>query len=224
VTDNGMGMDAATQKRIFEPFFTTKEVGKGTGLGLSTVYGIVQQSGGHIRLESELQRGTSFKIYLARVDATLDVTVPRRPGTIPVRGAGTVLLVEDDDAVRHVAARILRDTGYTVLETRRPSEALNMCAGGKLAVDLLLTDIVMPETSGPKLAEQLSALYPGIRVVYMSGYSGVAPVTERTLVGAAGYIEKPFAASALAEKVREALEGPLKPRPSSLPRGAEPTP
>jgi DNA-binding NtrC family response regulator len=99
-----------------------------------------------------------------------------------------------------------------------------MCAGGQCAVDLLLTDIVMPETSGPKLAGQLSALYPSLRVVYMSGYSGVAPVSESTFAGAAGYIEKPFSASALAEKVREAIEGPLKPRPSVLPRGFEPTP
>jgi CheY-like chemotaxis protein len=224
VTDTGTGMDAATQKRIFEPFFTTKEVGKGTGLGLSTVYGIVQQTGGHIRLESELGRGTCFKIYFARVDASIDATAPRRPRTVPVKGAGTVLLVEDDDAVRHVAGRILRENGYTVLETRRPSEALSVCASGERAVDLLLTDIVMPETSGPKLAEQLSALYPTIRVVYMSGYSGVAPVNEQTFGGSAGYIEKPFSASALAEKVRQALEGPFRPHLSVLPRGVEPTP
>ena len=206
VSDTGTGMDAATQKRIFEPFFTTKEVGKGTGLGLSTVYGIVQQSGGHIRLQSELQHGTCFKVYLARVDATVDPTLPRRPRTIPVKGAGTILLVEDDDAVRHVAARILRDNGYTVLETRRPSEALGVCAERKTAIDLLLTDIVMPETSGPKLAEELSSLYPSVRVLYMSGYSGVAPI-DRSAGGDAGYIEKPFAASALVEKVREALSG-----------------
>jgi PAS domain S-box-containing protein len=207
VSDHGTGMDAATQKRIFEPFFTTKEVGKGTGLGLSTVYGIVQQSGGHIRLESVVNRGTCFKVYLTRVDGTVETTVPRRPRTIPVKGAGTILLVEDDEAVRQVAARILRENGYTVFETRKPSEALGICADGKRPIDLLLTDIVMPEASGPKLAEELAVLYPGIRVLYMSGYSGVAPTsTERSLVGDAGYIEKPFAASALAEKVREALE------------------
>jgi two-component system, cell cycle sensor histidine kinase and response regulator CckA len=205
ISDTGTGMDAATQKRIFEPFFTTKEVGKGTGLGLSTVYGIVQQSGGHIRLQSELQRGTCFKIYLARVDANLETALPRRSRTIPVKGVGTILLVEDDDAVRHVAARILRDNGYTVLETRRPSEALTMCAESKSPIDLLLTDIVMPETSGPKLAEELSSRYPNLRVLYMSGYSGVAPASTRGVVGDASYIEKPFAASALTEKVRETL-------------------
>ena len=206
VSDTGTGMDAATQKRIFEPFFTTKEVGKGTGLGLSTVYGIVQQGGGHIRLDSELHRGTCFEIYLARVDATMETAPPRRSRTIPVKGVGTILLVEDDDAVRHVAARILRDSGYTVLETRRPSEALKICAESKSAIDLLLTDIVMPETSGPKLAQELSSRYPTLRVLYMSGYSGVAPIADRGMVGGASYIEKPFAASALTEKVREVLE------------------
>jgi two-component system, cell cycle sensor histidine kinase and response regulator CckA len=205
VNDTGTGMDAATQKRIFEPFFTTKEVGKGTGLGLSTVYGIVQQSGGHIRLQSELHRGTCFKVYLTRLDASIETVQPRRSRTIPVKGAGTILLVEDDDAVRHVAARILRDNGYTVLETRRPSEALTMCAESKSPIDLLLTDIVMPETSGPKLAEQLSSRHPNLRVLYMSGYSGVAPASTRGMLGDASYIEKPFAASALTEKVRETL-------------------
>jgi two-component system, cell cycle sensor histidine kinase and response regulator CckA len=179
VRDTGMGMDAATQKRIFEPFFTTKEVGKGTGLGLSTVYGIVQQSGGHIRLESELNHGTCFNLYFARIDASIETAQPRRSRTIPVKGAGTILLVEDDEAVRHVAARILRDNGYTVLETRRPSEALRVCAEHHASIDLLLTDIVMPETTGPKLAEELSSRYPNLRVLYMSGYSGVAPKSER---------------------------------------------
>jgi PAS domain S-box-containing protein len=208
VSDTGIGMDAATQKRIFEPFFTTKEVGKGTGLGLSTVYGIVQQSGGHIRLHSELRHGTRFDVYIARVDASIDTTSsPRRSRTIPVKGSGTILLVEDDDAVRHVSARILRDYGYTVLETRRPSEALAVCAENKGTIDLLLTDIVMPETSGPKLAKELSSRYPNLRVLYMSGYSGIAPISDRTLTGHADYIEKPFAASALAEKVREAMRG-----------------
>ncbi|HMJ56230.1 MAG TPA: response regulator [Polyangiaceae bacterium] len=207
VSDTGTGIDAATQKRIFEPFFTTKEVGKGTGLGLSTVYGIVQQSGGHLRVQSELQHGTCFKVYLPRVDAVTDIAQPRRPRTIPVKGAGTILLVEDDEAVRHVAARILRENGYTVLETRRPSEALSVCAESKTPIDLLLTDIVMPETSGPKLAEELSARYPSLRVLYMSGYSGVAPTSTRSIAADAGYIEKPFAASALAEKVRQAMRG-----------------
>jgi two-component system cell cycle sensor histidine kinase/response regulator CckA len=209
VRDTGTGIDAATQKRIFEPFFTTKEVGRGTGLGLSTVYGIVQQSGGHIRLVSELNRGTCFKVLLARVDGAIDAAGARRPRTIPVKGAGTILLVEDDEAVRHVAARILRESGYTVFETRRPSEARSICADcadKKLAIDLLLTDIVMPETSGPKLAAELSALYPAMRVVYMSGYAGVAPLTGGE-TESAGYLEKPFAASALAEKVRNALAG-----------------
>jgi DNA-binding NtrC family response regulator len=140
------------------------------------------------------------------VDATIETALPR-PRTLPVKGAGTILLVEDDDAVRHVTARILRDNGYTVLETRRPSEARVLCAESKTTIDLLLTDIVMPETSGPKLAQELSSLYPSLHVLYMSGYSGVAPLYDRSVSGEAAYIEKPFAASALVEKVREAMRG-----------------
>jgi CheY-like chemotaxis protein/two-component sensor histidine kinase len=206
VSDTGGGMDAGTQKRIFEPFFTTKEVGKGTGLGLSTVYGIVQQSGGHIRLESDVGQGTCFKIYLARVDARVDASAQRRPDAALPAMAGTVLLVEDDEAVRQVTARILRDNGYTVLETRRPSEARAVCKemGGK--IDLLLTDIVMPEISGPKLADELSATHPRMRVLYMSGYAGAS--WYRPADSKAACLEKPFAPATLAEKVREVLGQP----------------
>jgi CheY-like chemotaxis protein len=201
VSDTGTGMDAATQKRIFEPFFTTKGVGKGTGLGLSTVYGIVQQSGGHIWVYSELRRGTSFKLYFARVDSTASASSPRLTKAAPPNGVGTILLVEDDEAVRHVTARILRDRGYTVLETRRPSEARDICAQRGTSIDLLLTDIIMPETSGPRLAEELSRAYPQLRVLYMSGYAGAALEQAGWLDSDAAYLEKPFTPGSLADKV-----------------------
>jgi len=206
VSDTGTGMDAATQKRIFEPFFTTKGIGRGTGLGLSTVYGIVQQSGGHIWVYSELRRGTSFKIYFARAGETAAASSPRLTKAAPANGTGTILLVEDDEAVRHITARILRDRGYTVLETRRPSEARDICAQRGTSIDLLLTDVVMPETSGPRLAEELSQAYPQLRVLYMSGYAGAALEHAGWLDTGAAYLEKPFTPGSLAEKVRAILQ------------------
>jgi CheY-like chemotaxis protein len=206
VSDTGMGMDTATIKRIFEPFFTTKEVGKGTGLGLSTVYGIVQQSGGHIWVYSEVQRGTSFKAYFPRADGATAVA-GTRPGKAQIEnGVGTILLVEDDEAVRIVTARVLRDRGYTVLETRRPSEALHVCKERGSSIDLLLTDIVMPETSGPRLAEELSRSYPQMRVLYMSGYAGAALEHAGWLDDGAAYLEKPFTPGSLADKVKDLLD------------------
>jgi PAS domain S-box-containing protein len=206
VTDTGTGMDEATQKRIFEPFFTTKEVGKGTGLGLSTVYGIVQQSGGHIVVYSEMNRGTSFKTYFPRIDGRSNVSMFRQPKAQVANGVGTILLVEDDEAVRHVTARVLRERGYTVLETRRPSEARNLCQTHSAAIDLLLTDIVMPETSGPRLAEELSQSYPQMRVLFMSGYAGAALEHAGWLDNGAAYLEKPFSPGSLADKVGKLLE------------------
>jgi PAS domain S-box-containing protein len=206
VTDTGVGMDAATIKRIFEPFFTTKEVGKGTGLGLSTVYGIVQQSGGHIWVYSEPKRGTSFKTYFPRSDGAAASSGPRPMKGQIANGVGTILLVEDDDAVRVVTARVLRERGYTILEARRPSEARALCKERGSAIDLLLTDIVMPESSGPRLAEELSRSYPEMRVLYMSGYAGAALEHAGWLDDGAAYLEKPFTPGSLADKVKELLE------------------
>jgi two-component system cell cycle sensor histidine kinase/response regulator CckA len=206
VTDTGTGMDEATQKRIFEPFFTTKEVGKGTGLGLSTVYGIAQQSGGHIWVYSELNRGTSFKTYFPRADAKTASSGSRIPKAQTHNGVGTILLVEDDEAVRNVTARVLRERGYTVFETRRPSEARAVCQDRSKSIDLLLTDIVMPETSGPRLAEELSQFNPQMRVLFMSGYAGAALEHAGWLDDGAAYLEKPFSPAILAEKVRTLLE------------------
>jgi len=200
VTDTGIGMDAATQKRIFEPFFTTKEVGKGTGLGLSTVYGIVRPRRRSHRGVQRTQPWHVFQdlLFESRWLCHIFSTPPPKRGA-PTRGA-TILLVEDDDAVRQIAARVLRDHGYTVMETRRPSEARSACASLGSGIDLLLTDIVMPETSGMRLAEELSRLYPQMRVLYMSGYPGGAVTLGASLEVGAAYLEKPFTPASLTEK------------------------
>jgi len=205
VTDSGTGMDPEIQRRIFEPFFTTKEVGKGTGLGLATVYGIVQQSGGQIRVHSELGRGTSFKIYFPRLCEVPAMREPQPESTPALGGSGTLLIVEDDPAVRQVAARVLRDRGYTVLEARRPSEARTICAQHGAEIDLLLTDVIMPECPGTELARELTRLYPRMRVVYMSGYPGSAASRIGALGSRAAYLEKPFSPTTLVEKIVSAM-------------------
>jgi PAS domain S-box-containing protein len=205
VTDTGVGMDADIQRRIFEPFFTTKEIGRGTGLGLSTVYGIVQQGGGHVWVYSEVGRGTSFKVYLPRTDEAGAPAPARVRNVAPARGTETILLVEDDEAVRRVAVRILRSCGYNVIEAARVTDARHSCAEMGSSIDLLLTDVVMPEVSGLKLAEELSRYHPKLRVLYMSGYPGGAIVHDGILDADAAYIEKPFSAEDLAAKVRATL-------------------
>jgi len=207
VTDSGTGMDSETQRRIFEPFFTTKEVGQGTGLGLATVYGIVQQSGGQIRVHSELGHGTVFKIYFPRLDEAPTAREQQSDDPAVFGGSGTLLIVEDDAAVRQVAARVLKERGYTVLEARRPSEARRICNEHGSAIDLLLTDVIMPECTGMELARELSALHPRMRVVYMSGYPGGAAARAGVLALGTAYLEKPFSPAALTEKVLAAMKG-----------------
>jgi PAS domain S-box-containing protein len=206
VTDTGTGMDAATCERVFEPFFTTKEVGKGTGLGLSMVYGIAQQSSGSISVYSELGHGSSFKLYLPRVDGQAESLGSPNSTSPDTLQKGTILLVEDDDSVRDVAARILRERGYTVTDTGRVEEALALCKRPGTSFDLLLTDVVMPGLSGPKLAEQVTAAFPKIRVVFMSGYPGTAIVKGGSLEPGVAYIEKPFTPTVLLEKVRQVMK------------------
>jgi signal transduction histidine kinase/CheY-like chemotaxis protein len=206
VSDTGLGMDAETQARIFEPFFTTKELGKGTGLGLSTVYGIVKQSGGNIWVYSEVGRGTTFKVYLPRVEAPLEPRARAAARSGATRGTETVLLVENDPGVRALAGRVLHEHGYTVLEARDCDEALRVGRGHEGEIALVLTDLVMPSASGPDVAEELTALRPGVKLVFMSGYTENAAFRQRGLEPGTAFLDKPFTPAALAQKVREVLD------------------
>ncbi len=208
VTDTGTGMDAATKSHIFEPFFTTKEKGKGTGLGLATVYGIVKQSDGYIWVYSEPGHGTSFKIYLPRV---ADAPGPVRRAFEPsasARGSEMVLAVEDDEMVRALIRRMLETRGYTVLLASHGDEALRLLERHPGRVDLLMTDVVMPGMSGRDLADRVAELRPGIKVLYLSGYTDDAIVRHGVLEPGIAFLQKPFTADALARKVREVLRGP----------------
>ena len=213
VSDTGTGMDAAVQERIFEPFFTTKEVGKGTGLGLSTVYGVVKQSGGNISVYSELGNGTSFKVYLPRVDATTDTARAESEAAHISVGTETVLVVEDEEIVRRMTRQILEASGYAVLEAASGHEALEICRVHVGPVHLLLTDVVMPHMSGPRLSEEVVKICPSISVLYMSGYTDNAIVHQGVLQAGMPFLQKPFTPDALAIKVRETLDSPQKKSP-----------
>jgi PAS domain S-box-containing protein len=206
VSDTGIGMDAATRAHMFEPFFTTKEKGKGTGLGLATIYGIVKQSGGNVWVYSELGRGTTFKIYLPRVEEALK-PIERSSARHGVgRGSETVLIVEDEGAVRSLVRGVLEENGYTVLEAGGGEEALVISARHAGRIDLILTDVVMPHMSGRELAERLASLRPEAKVLYMSGYTDDAIVRHGALAVGTAYLQKPFTPSALVCKIREVLD------------------
>jgi PAS domain S-box-containing protein len=208
VSDDGLGMSKEVKAHLFEPFFTTKEAGKGTGLGLAAVYGIVEQSGGTIWVYSEAGHGTTFKIYLPRAEGAVAPLVRSdRAGELP-RGMETVLLVEDDPAVRDLVARVLGWQGYTVLETADGQEALRLARqhGGK--IHLLLTDVVMPGLSGMALARQLAPLQPGMKLLFMSGYADNAVVQHSILDASVAFLQKPFSSLVLARKVRQVLDAP----------------
>ena len=208
LSDNGVGMDAETQARIFEPFFTTKLKGEGTGFGLSTVYGIVKQSGGNINVYSEPAKGTTFKIYLPRVEEPAGVE--HQPEASPERaGRGeTVLVVEDEPGVRRLARTILERNGYVVLEGADGSEGIRVCEEHREEIHLLLTDVVLPDTGGPALAERVTALCPRVKVLYMSGYTNNAIAHRGVLEPGVVFLPKPFTPEALLSKVREVLESP----------------
>jgi CheY-like chemotaxis protein len=201
-------MDEATRARVFEPFFTTKEQGKGTGLGLATVYGMVKQSGGYIWVYSEPGRGTTFKVYLPNAEHRVGST-PLHPGrrrTDDTHGWETVLLVEDEDAVRALAREVLRRHGYIVLEARHGVDAVRVAERHGDDIHLMVTDVVMPHMSGRDLAERLSSVRPKMKVLFMSGYTDHA-VMHRDLTPGSAFIQKPFTPEAFARKVRTVLDG-----------------
>ncbi len=207
VTDTGCGMDQTTQARIFEPFFTTKERGHGTGLGLSTVYGIVKQSGGYIWVYSEPGQGTTFRIYLPRASAQAAIPRSDPAPAIAARGSETVLLVEDDALVLRVARRVLAQNGYRVLEAANGAEALRVCAQSAATIDLIVSDLVMPEMGGRELAERVRVHNPSARILFMSGYTEDASFRKDVLQSGEAFLAKPFTPDGLARKVREVLEG-----------------
>jgi signal transduction histidine kinase/CheY-like chemotaxis protein len=204
VRDTGLGMDAETRRRLFEPFYTTKEPGKGTGLGLATVYGIVKQSGGHIWVDSEPGRGATFTIYLPAVDEAADVAAPA-PDDAP-RGSETILVVEDESEVRALVREVLQERGYRVVEAAGPREALHLAADARQRFDLILTDVVMPQMTGPALADLLIAEQPGLPVLFMSGYADSAVVEHGVLQTGRAYLQKPFTPIQLARVVRRVLD------------------
>jgi len=209
VSDTGQGMDEATRSRIFEPFFTTKELGKGTGLGLSTVYGIVKQSGGHVSVYSEPGGGTTFKVYLpqageaAEAEAETGDASAEAPG-----GSETILVVEDEEALRDMIREILEEKGYAALLASDGAEALSVAEARSGPIHLLLTDVVMPRLSGRELFERLGALRPGLRCVFMSGYTGHAALRNGRLPRGQGFLDKPFTRAGLLREVRERLDAP----------------
>ena len=205
ITDTGVGMDETTRAHAFEPFFTTKEKGKGTGLGLATVYAIIDQSGGGIAMDTAPERGTSIRIYLPVTDAPASIERPRatRGAT---EGTETLLLVEDNDAIREISAQALRRRGYTVFEARNGEEAIDWASKSVVVADMLITDVVMPGMSGPNLAARLTQQMPNLHVLYMSGYTDDATEVHGAFWGGVPLLQKPFTPSQLAESVRMALD------------------
>lgn len=205
VSDTGHGMDEQTKSHIFEPFYTTKEVGKGTGLGLATVYGIIQQSGGHITVISEPGCGTVFRIYLPNIGNSALTVEPSKESCIRQKGTKSVLVVEDEDDVREYVCEVLRDNGHLVLEAGNGNDAIELCRQQKEPVSLLLTDVVMPGISCKELTEKISMLLPDMKVLYMSGYADDTIVQNDFLIPDTVFIEKPFSPDLLIQKVQEVL-------------------
>jgi PAS domain S-box-containing protein len=211
VSDTGHGMTPEVKSRLFEPFFTTKPTTQNTGLGLATVYGIVAQSGGYIWVDSEPERGTTFKICLPRVDSEAEQAQTPLTPVRSVRGCEKILLVEDEDAVRSVAARVLLNQGYTVIQARNGEEALTLLNQLDETIDLVLTDVVMPDMGGLALAEQIRIRSPGLKLVYMSGYSETDKLQPGLRNFETPFLQKPFSAENLVLKVREVLDAAPQP-------------
>jgi two-component system, cell cycle sensor histidine kinase and response regulator CckA len=206
ITDTGIGMSPEVMKQIFEPFFTTKERGKGTGLGLSTVYGIVKQSEGNIWVYSEPGKGTTFKVYLPQIDGALEEVSPKKVKKELPGGGETILVVEDEEIVRKLTVKLLRQHGYRVLEIRQWEEALTLCEESRDPIHLILTDVVMPEVSGPQLMEQLRQVRQDFKVIYMSGYADHAIVKLGILDQGISFLQKPFSQDSLLHKIRDVLD------------------
>ena len=202
VTDDGAGMDAETQARVFEPFFTTKELGKGTGLGLSTVYGILEQSGGHVRIHTSPGNGTSFEIYLPEC-ARAETAEAAPAGACPVGGSETILLVEDETSVRDLTRRMLEESGYHVLSAANGSDALRLCTTNREHIDLLLTDVVMPRMRGVEVARRVARIRPRLHVLFMSGYTDNS--IDLDIAESVSFLQKPFTLDELLGAVRAAL-------------------
>jgi two-component system cell cycle sensor histidine kinase/response regulator CckA len=205
VSDTGVGMDQDTMAHLFEPFFTTKELGRGTGLGLATVYGIVRQSGGHIQVSSRPREGSRFTVYLPMVQGDVQSESDAGPALASPGGSETVLVVEDDEAVRHLVSRVLKSKGYRVLLAEKGSDALAIAADGGKRIDLIVTDVVMPDLSGPALVTQLRHSRPGLRALFITGYAEEVIGNHGVLGAGSALLEKPFTANQLAHKIREIL-------------------
>jgi len=207
VTDTGVGIDRAAQARLFEPFFTTKEFGKGTGLGLATVYGIVKQSGGYIWVYSEPGQGATFKVYLPRVEPAGEPVAAPQPPARALGGTETILLAEDEAAVRTLARRILEKHGYKLLLAATGRDGVQVAEQHAAPIDLLVTDVVMPEMGGRELAQRLTARQPGLKVLYLSGYTDDAIVHHGVLDAGVAFLQKPFKPDDLVRKIRAVLDG-----------------
>jgi two-component system, cell cycle sensor histidine kinase and response regulator CckA len=210
VADTGHGMSAEVKGRLFEPFFTTKPTTQNTGLGLATVYGIVVQSGGYIWVDSEAGKGTAFKICFPRVDPEAESVPPPARSRERTEGSETILLVEDEQAVRTVATRVLRNQGYFVLPACNGEEALSIADQVNGAIDLVLTDVIMPDMAGPAMVRQILEKWSGIRIVYMSGYAQNDKIRSEMADRDTSFLQKPFSADSLLLTVREVLDQAIR--------------
>jgi CheY-like chemotaxis protein len=207
VSDDGCGMDSETLLHLFEPFFTTKQVGKGTGLGLATVYGVIKQNNGFIHVDSEPGHGTTFKIYLPRHSPKAARRPEKQSTPAPTPGGGTILLVEDEPSILEMTTLMLKGMGYTVIAARTPGEAIRLAREHPGWIDLLMTDVVMPEMNGRDLARNIMSIHPDIKRLYMSGYTANVIAHHGVLDKGVHFIQKPFSMKELATKTMDALKG-----------------